>query len=113
MVGLSLQLEISGLERVRRATPSTALYLTCLLSGRGEGGEQLVWSEKRPGGEEEDRLVSRVRLDNSSTITHIPGFTSLLLTENREDSWSYSWRLIIENVSPQNSAVYQCKVMET
>ena len=61
-------------------------------------------------------MVSSVRLEGeptTTTSTLIPGFTSLLLTENTEDSLRYSWQLIIENVSPDNSAVYQCKVIET
>ena len=123
MVRLSLQAQISGLERLRRATPGTSLNLNCLVSGLGEPGEpgerpqhtELIWSERRLTQEddaEKERLVSRARLEGDHT-TLLPGFTSLLVTENTEDSWRYSWRLIIEKVSPHNSAVYQCKVRET
>ena len=120
MVRLSLQVEISGLERLRRASPGTSLQLNCLVSGLGQAGQapqltELIWSERRLSQEDEDdeeRLVSRVRLEEEHT-TLLPGFTSLLVTENTEDSWRYSWRLIIEKVSPHNSAVYQCKVRET
>ena len=144
MVRLSLQLEISGLERLRRVTPGTALNLNCLVSGLGQSGEsgesgesgqsgqsgetggrpqhtELIWSERRLPQEEEEeeedeeedeRLVSRANLEGDHT-TLLAGFTSLLVTENTEDSWRYSWRLIIEAVSPHNSAVYQCKVRET
>ena len=116
MVSLSLQLEISGLDRVRRATPGTSLHLNCLVEEEGEeeGSQQtkLIWSERRLG-EEEERMVSSVRLEDELITNLLPGFTSFLLTENTEDSLSYSWQLIIENVSPDNSAVYQCKVFET
>ena len=124
MISLSLQLEISGLDRVRRATPGTSLHLNCLVAGlvQGEEGEgeepqqsKLIWSERRLG-EEEERMVSSVRLEGepaNTVTTLLPGFTSLLLTEKTENSLGYSWQLIIENVSPDNSAVYQCKVIET
>ena len=122
MVRLSLQVEISGLERVRRATPGTALQLNCLVAGLDQAAQHthLIWTERRlveqekeeEQKEQEERLVSRASLEGDHT-TFLPGFTSLLVTENTEDSWRYSWRLIVENVSPHNSAVYQCQVRET
>ena len=86
------------------------------MRGLGEAGRgsQLVWTERRLSEEEEEeeRMVSRAGLEGE-TADLLPGFTSLLVTENTEDSWRYSWRLSIEKVSPHNSAVYQCKVRET
>ena len=112
-------MEISGLDRVSRASPGTSINLNCLVTGleeevEEEGPLQLSWSERRLGEEEkEEKVVSRVSLDGELHTTFLPGFTSLLVTEYTEDAWRYSWRLIIEKVSAHNSAVYQCKVIET
>ena len=126
-------LQISGLQRLRRASPGTTLHLDCQVGLEEEEQEQeekeqeqgeqtddleLTWSRRS---ESEERLVSRVAVrrgragldQQGQVVSFLPGYRSVLVTENTEDSWRYSWRLIIEKVSPHNSAVYQCKVRET
>jgi len=124
LVRSSAQFEISGLERVRRVSPGTAVLLQCELNqlqeqGEGEGELLLTWSYTERGAEQE-RLVSSVKLprgtsgemEQGETQATVPGLTSLLvkLPSQGEYSWRYSWQLIIEDVGAEHSGVYQCKV---
>ena len=120
-------LQISGLQRLRRASPGTTLHLDCQVGleeeeQEKEQGEQtgtddleLTWSRRS---ESEERLVSRVAVrrgragldQQGQVVSFLPGYRSVLLTENTEDSWGQHWRLVIEDVGEQHSGSYLCKV---
>ena len=122
-------LQISGLQRLRRASPGTTLHLDCQVGleeeeeqeeKEQEQGEQtddleLTWSRRS---ESEERLVSRVAVrrgragldQQGQVVSFLPGYRSVLLTENTEDSWGQHWRLVIEDVGEQHSGSYLCKV---
>jgi len=115
LVSVSLEMEISGLEKVRRVRPGTRLLLNCLLEEVGEvisEDTEIIWSQRRLG--ETVRLLSRVRLNQSeATSQHqVDDFSFLLVTEKTGESWRYSWQLIIDDVSQEQAGVYQCKVVE-
>ena len=123
-------LQISGLQRLRRASPGTTLHLDCQVGleeeqeqeQEQEQGEEtgtddleLTWSRRS---ESEERLVSRVAVrrggagldQQGQVVSFLPGYRSVLLTENTEDSWGQHWRLVIEDVGEQHSGSYLCKV---
>ena len=100
---------------MRKASPGTSVLLKCDLGlDLAEGQVELAWSQKLRSSEEE-RLVTSLKMDlgqdqPGKIISHLAGFTSLLLVETSLDTWRHSWRLIIDDVGEGESGAYQCKV---